>query len=308
MASNIVQKVNTSVSPIAAFRLFLSSDNMKEIITDRIGDKREYFASALLDLASVSPKLLQCDPNAVVLEALKAAAMELPLNPALGIAFLIPYNEKGANGASMMTPHLQLGYKAFIQLGLRSGQFRHLNADCIYEGETVALDRIKGTMKVKGTAENDTVIGFFAYMQLINGFEKAIYMTPEQIHRHAKKYSKQYGYSSASEWINTQSKGAVGWKGTPIQMAIKTVLLQLKSYMPMSIEMQQAFSDDKSEVLDQLPDTTDANSKRLEIFTDKMPEATNVRPEKQPTPAEHSPKPAQEKKTNEPPPAFMNVL
>ena len=255
----LITKNNTN--PVKAIRHLLSSDAMKKIIINRIGKKEGYFSNALIDLMSISPKLQLCDPNEVVMEALKAASMGLSLNPALGIAFLIPYNET-VNGTKKMTPHLQLGYKSIVQLALRSGQFKYLNADCVYEGEAVELDRIKGTMKIVGKPTDDNVIGFYTYMQLINGFEKAVFMTPEQVHRHAKKFSKQYFYKSADEWLNKPVSNAVGWKGSPISMAIKTTLLRLKSFMPLSIEMQEAFAADKSESY-ALPDTSAANTKEL---------------------------------------------
>ena len=193
----------------------------------RLGEKAGTFMTSVLDLCSDDKNLAICDPNKVIAEALKAAALDLPINKNLGFAYVIPY--KGA-------PQFQMGYKGYIQLAIRTGQYRHLNADVVYEGEIIVEDRIKGTLKIEGTKTSDNVIGYFCYLQLINGFEKAVIWTKERVTNHAKKYSKNFNYKSSP------------WKTNFDSMAIKTLVLQLiPKYGIMNIEMSTAMANDQSD-------------------------------------------------------------
>ena len=207
-----------------------SPDHMNRI-KRRLGEKAGTFITSLLDVCADDQNLMKCNPKAIVKEAMKAAALDLPISKQLGFAYLIPYNEKG-----VMTPHFQLGYKGYNQLAVRSGQYKHLNADAIYEGETVLVDKIRGTLEITGDAKSDKAIGFFAYMKLTNGFEKAIFWTREKVEDHARKYSKSF------------KKDTSPWKADFDGMACKTMLLQLvPKYGPMTIEMTMALESDAAD-------------------------------------------------------------
>jgi recombination protein RecT len=215
---------------LPAIRKTLFSPNMQQTIQQRIGEKAGTFTTSLLDVIGDTPALQQCDPGLVVKEALKAAALDLPINKNLGFAYVIPYKEKGVS-----KPRFQMGYRGYVQLAIRTGQYRHLNAGVVYEGEEMVEDRIKGTVEIYGKKTSDKVVGYFAYMQLINGFEKAVAWTKEQVQKHAKRFSKSYAGSSSP------------WKTDFDPMAQKTMLLQLVKYMPMTIEMSQAMAADHSD-------------------------------------------------------------
>jgi len=216
-------------------------------IKQRLGAERSReFMSSVLELAGAEPKLQECEPNALISECLKAAALKLPISKNLGFAYIIPYKIKGK-----MTPNYQTGYKGLVQLAIRSGQFKHLNADIIYEGETVIEDRIKGTFKIEGEKTSDKAVAYFAYMELLNGFQKGVVWSKERCHEHGKKYSKAYTYSSSV------------WNSNPDSMCVKTVLLQVLKFAPLSIEMQEAAINDASDATfndDEEPDTSNANS------------------------------------------------
>lgn len=212
-------------SNFPAIRQQLTSPDMMKVVKERIGEKAGAFTSSVLDLIGSDNNLMQCDPRLVVKEALKAAALDLPVSKSLGFAYVIPYKNRGQS-----VPQFQLGYRGMLQLAIRSGQFKHLNAGVVYEGEEVLEDRIKGTVEIIGKKTSDKAIGYFAYMQLVNGFEKAVLWSREQVTAHAKKFSKAFGSGP--------------WQSDFDAMAKKTVLLQLKTYMPMSIEMQQAMIHD----------------------------------------------------------------
>ena len=154
----------------------IMSDAVKSTIAARLGEKAGTFTTSILDLIGDNSQLQECDPMLIIKESMKAAGLDLPLNKNLGFAYIIPYKERG-----VMTPHFQMGHKGYLQLAIRTGQYKHLNAGIIYEGEEFIIDRIKGMFEIGGTRISDKSIGFFAYMQLLNGFEKAICWSKKEV-------------------------------------------------------------------------------------------------------------------------------
>lgn len=220
---------------LPVIRKTITGTGMQAMIQQRIGEKAGTFTTSLLDVIGDTYQLQQCDPNLVVKEALKAAALDLPLNKNLGFAYIIPYKERGK-----MQPHFQMGYKGFVQLAIRTGQYKHLNPGIIYEGEEIIEDRIKGTLQIGGKKTSDTAIGYFCYMELINGFEKAIVWTREKVKAHAMKYSKSY-----AAYLNGKTKTKPVWEDDFDGMALKTMILQLvPKFGPMTIEMTNAMTSE----------------------------------------------------------------
>lgn len=212
---------NNAMQKVQQFKGLINTKDMVRRMTTACGGKEAagQFMASMLDLYEGDNYLQNCDPQKVLMECLKAASLNLPLIKSLGYAYVVPYKN---------TPTFIIGYRGLIQLALRSGQYRILNADCIYEGEDVSFNRITGHISVSGTKTSDKAVGFFAYFQLTNGFEKSFYMTREQVDAYARKYSKSYN-SSASPW-----------KTEFDAMAKKTVIRQILKYGPMSTEMQEA--------------------------------------------------------------------
>jgi len=231
---------NQQQKAVTTLQQTLSAPNVAARIEQRLGEKAGAFITSILDLAGETKLLAECNPNDVIKEGLKAASLDLPINKNLGFAYVIPYNESSkVNGqwVKKMMPHFQMGYKGFLQLAIRTGQYKYLNAGVVYEGEEMIVDRIHGTLDIAGKATSDKPIGYFAYMQLINGFEKAIGWTADKVMRHAAKYSKSF---------NTKSSP---WKTDTEAMALKTMILQLvPKYGPMTIEMTQALTNDRADV------------------------------------------------------------
>jgi recombination protein RecT len=179
------------------------------------------------------------------MEALKAAVLKLPINRALGYAYILPFKNKG-----VLTPTFVIGYKGLIQLAMRTGQYRYINADVVYEGEIAGKDKLTGSIDFTGQKKSDKVIGYFAHIELLNGFRKTLYSTVEEIARHAKKYaptlkfSKDITVESLVKLAGKEPTG-IGWTGDFDSMAIKTVLRELLSkYGYLSIEMQSAIVQD----------------------------------------------------------------
>ena len=238
----------------------LNADSVQEQFRNALGQNSGTFVASVIDLYNSDTKLQLCEPKAVVMEALKAAVLHLPINKALGYAYIIPFNntkkihdEKGREQlVKVMEPTFQLGYKGYIQLAMRTGQYRTLNADVVYEGELRKVDKLTGEIAFDGKKVSDKVVGYFCYFELSNHYCKTLYMTVEQMAQHAKKYSKGLSRDTTIEQllaqaampVQTDSK-SVGWLGNFHSMGIKTVVRNLLSkWGYLSVEMQQAFTDD----------------------------------------------------------------
>jgi len=212
-------------SNLPAIRNMIQSDSIQRSIQARLGEKAGTFTTSVLDVIGDTFALQSCDPKLIIKEALKAAALDLPINKNLGFAYVIPYGK---------TPTFQMGVRGYIQLAIRTGQYKHLNAGVVYEGEQMVEDRIRGTLEVTGQKTSDKAIGYFAYMELINGFEKAIAWPKEKVTAHAKRFSKTFNSGP--------------WKTDFDAMALKTMVLQLvPKYGPMTIEMSTAMASDRGD-------------------------------------------------------------
>jgi recombination protein RecT len=192
--------------------------------------KAPAFVSSILNVANSSEALQRVaasNPQSIIRSAAVAAALDLPIDKNLGFAHIVPYKDEA---------QFQLGYKGYIQLAMRTGQYRTINACEIYEGEIVKQNRLTGELEFdEAQRTSDKIIGYAAYFKLSNGFEKTLYMTIEELREHGKKYSKSY-FKDFSIWKQNESA-----------MCLKTVLkLLLSKYGILSIEMQTALSTDQA--------------------------------------------------------------
>lgn len=216
-----------SLAKIDAFKGVLNNQTIRAQLKNSLKENAGAFMSSMVDLYSSDTFLQNCDPEKVALECIKAAALKLPISKALGFAYVVPIKN---------VPTFLIGYKGLIQLAQRTGQYKTINADAVYEGELLSSDKLSGSIDLTGERESDTVIGYFAYFKLLNGFEKILYMTKEEIEAWGKKYSPSFN-SSYSPWKTEFDK-----------MAIKTVLRRLISaYGVMSLEMQSVIANDENE-------------------------------------------------------------
>ena len=166
-----------------------------------------YVQSAILAVAN-NEALQKCTPQSIFASALRAATVQLLCEPSLGQAYLVPFKDKAT---------FIIGYKGLYQLALRTGKYRFINVGPIYEGELVFEDRMTGEITLNGGRTSNTVIGYLASFQLTSGFSKSLYMTLDEIHAHADKYSKSVNYASSP------------WKTNRVEMERKTVLRLLLS-------------------------------------------------------------------------------
>lgn len=227
MANQIAKKEHVTVSSL------ISNDEIRAKFDNVLGKKSNGFIASLI--AASKNDLKNVEPNSVLKAAMTAATLDLPIDKNLGFAYIIPYKNEA---------QFQLSYKGYIQLAIRSGQYKTINAIEIYENEIARTNRLTGEVEFN---ENDSqinrskVVGYMAYFKLINGFEKAIYMSKEEMEAHAKKYSQSY--SSKKDWVVKSSL----WTTDFDSMALKTILKRLISkYGIMSIEMQTAVLNDQA--------------------------------------------------------------
>lgn len=242
----------------AKLKEMLRADSVTEQFRNALGKHSDTFVASIIDLYNTDSNLALCNPSQVISEALKAATLRLPINKQLGFAWIIPFNNSKPDGnggwMKVLEPTFQIGYKGYIQLAMRSGQYKILNADVVYEGEFQSRDKLTGEISFDGTKTSDKIVGYFCYEELVNGFRKTFYMTVEEVAAHAKRYSKALKNNKdvtvatlvklAEEPFNPNSD-KVGWLGNFHSMALKTVTrLLLAKFGYLSIEMNNALAND----------------------------------------------------------------
>ena len=221
------------------FNQVMNFDKTKEFIKSKLGEKSQEFVANITALVTNSALLQQCEPWSVFYAAINATVLDLPLNSNLGFAYVIPYK----NAAQF-----QIGYKGFIQLAIRSGQYEKINVTDVREGEIISFDLTTGEYKLKKYTNpqeleernNKPIIGYLGYFKLVNGFEKYAYWCNDKLKRHAMRYSKTY-----------DAKWSV-YKSNEAEMYSKTVLKNLlNKWGILSIEMQNAIKYDQAIISDE---------------------------------------------------------
>lgn len=224
-------------SPSNIMRGILDNENTKKLLQDSLKENAGAFSASVIDLYNSDKYLQMCDPKQVFAECLKAVSLKLPISKQLGFAYVIPYKN---------VPQFQIGYKGMIQLCMRTGAYKYINADVVYKGEFVGADKLTGEVDLSGEKISDEVVGYFAYIETVNGFKKALYWSKEKVIEHAQKFSKSYNSANSV------------WKSNFDSMAIKTVLRNLLSkYGVMSVEMANAMQAEEAPA--QLPEESAAN-------------------------------------------------
>lgn len=220
--------MNNQLTTINELKQLVQSDYVKERFNDVLGKKSQGFIASMLSIVSNNELLSKADPKSVLNAAMTAATLDLPINQNLGFAYIIPYNDRKTG---QVVAQFQMGYKGFIQLSQRSGQFKTINVTDVREGEITGTNRLTGeiTFDWKEDREKLAVIGYVGYIKLINGFEKTLYLTTQELKAHGLKYSQ------------TAKKGYGLWNDEFDAMAKKTVIkLLLSKYAPLTTQMQTA--------------------------------------------------------------------
>lgn len=226
------------------FNQTITNPSTQKYLSDVLGERKGLFVNNLTALVANNAALQECKPLTVMFAALKATALNLPLENSLGFAYCIPYRD---NRTGTTVAQFQLGYKGFKQLALRSGQFAVIpNATDIKEGELVYRNRLTGECTfqfIENDEERDKLptIGYASYFRLLNGAESTFYMTKDEMEKHALRYSQTYRST------NERTKKSSKWSTDFLEMAKKTVIkLNLSKNAPLSVEMQDAIKADQS--------------------------------------------------------------
>lgn len=232
--NNNITKQNTKPK----FSVVLQSDAIQKLINNTLGEpkKAQKFVTAISSAVATNPALQECDSYSIINSALLGETLQLSPSPQLGHYYMVPFNNKGVGKVATF----QLGYKGYLQLAIRSGQYKKINVLAIKEGELVHYDPLNEDLEVnliqdELTREKSKTIGYYAMFELVNGFRKTMYWSKEKMEAHAIKYSM--GYKA--------KKGYTFWEKDFDGMAYKTMLRQLISkWGIMSIELQTAFESD----------------------------------------------------------------
>lgn len=234
--------------------VYMRSQPVMERFAEMVGNNNamHYIGSVLLAVAN-STALQECTPQSIYTAAMQAAVLHLSCDPNIGHAYLVPYGKKAK---------LIVGYKGLHSLAVSTGQYRYINVGKIYEGEALEEDRISGFMKLTGGKTSNTVIGYVGAFEMTNGYSKTIYMSVEEIHEHAQRYSQSY----------TRADSA--WKTATAEMEKKTVLRQL-------LRKWGILDPTTEKLLDEVDDRNNEISKTTMII-DVPPEVEDNTPEPEP--------------------------
>ncbi len=225
---------------VALLDAMFKQDSVQARFQRMLGKKSAGFISSVLTVVSQNKLLQNVDMRTVLSAASIAASLDLPILPSLGRAWIVPY--KGV-------AQFQIGYLGYVELAQRSGLYKSINVNTVYEGEVVKWNKFTEELTY-GEQESDTAIGYCASFELLNGFRKVVYWTKDAVIKHAKRFSKSYNSSSSP------------WQSDFDAMAMKTVLAYtLRHWGPMSIEMQKAMAED-----------VDAHEKPLDLSKDNSVE------------------------------------
>ena len=259
------------------FSMVLQAPKVQNLINNTLKDPKRSarFVAALSSAVATNPSLQKCEPNSIITAALLGESLNLSPSAQLGQYYMVPYwNSKD----KCFVAQFQMGYKGYIQMAIRSGQYKRLNVVAIKEGELVKYNPLDEEIEVnliqdEYQREKAETIGYYATFEYINGFRKTIYWTKEKMLAHADKYSQAFSAEPTTKTVNGRTYQVVGyndyvtgnynkndewlyssyWYKDFDGMAYKTMLRQLISkWGVMSIEMEQAFNNDMAEVNEKL--------------------------------------------------------
>lgn len=217
---------------------YVKQDAVSKRLNELLGKRASQFITSLVSSVNANKMLANCTPESILTAALTAASLDLPINQNLSFAYLVPYNSKKNQGKAVC--QFQMGYKGFIQLAQRSGYYKTINATDVRSGEIQKFNHLSGELSFEWLDEPERneakIIGYVAYFQLLNGFEKSLFMTIEELEKHAQKYSKSYSKYKNGLWVDDFDS-----------MAKKTVLkLLISKFGPLNTQLENAIQKDQT--------------------------------------------------------------
>jgi recombination protein RecT len=240
------KKKSIERSPVQSLKEMMNSEYVKKRFMEVMGEKSAAFFASVLNAAQKSPDLAKCDPQSVLSSAMVAATLDLPIDSNLGFSAIVPYNtkrkDKDGKEYWVSLAQFQIMYKGFIQLALRSGQYKTINVSPIYEDEFESYDIITGDIQIhpvddgfRAQENEEKIVGYAAFFRLLNGYERIEYWSLKKLQAHGKWYSKSYEKPNSL------------WQKNPHAMYAKTVLKNtLSKWGILSISMQSAIMADQA--------------------------------------------------------------
>ncbi|HZJ96726.1 MAG TPA: recombinase RecT [Oligella sp.] len=235
------------------FSVFMSGDNVRRQINAVVGKDSQMFITSIMSAVSANPTLQECEHGSLLSCALLGQSLKLSPSPTLGQFYIVPFKDKKAG---IKKAQFILGYKGYIQLAIRSGQYADIDCIEIREGECLGRDSYTGKYKFSFIENeidrlNAPIIGYLAYFELSNGFRKQVYWSKERLEKHADSYSMAFNIGDYQKLKDGKIPQSDMWKYSSFwyknfdEMAYKTLLRHLISrWGIMSIEMQKAFDTD----------------------------------------------------------------
>lgn len=246
--------MNNKLQTKPKFSLAIQSDGYKKLINNTLGDPKRAskFIASISSAVATNTSLQKCDAGSILSGALLGEALNLSPSPQLGQYYLVPYDKKQNINGQWVTvesnAQFQIGYKGYLQLAIRSGQYKDIDVIEVREGEYLGRDKLTGKhqfnfIENEEEREEKEIIGYLAYFEYLNGFYKNIYWTKEKMKKHAIDYSQ--AYASDIKKGTSYSFWSKDFNG----MAFKTMIRQLISkWGVMSIEIQEALTKDMAVV------------------------------------------------------------
>lgn len=223
-------------------------EKFRKLLWERTGS----FLTSVMNIVSSNTQLKEADSTSIYLAALTSATLNLPINQNLWFAYIVPYKNKDWKKEWQF----QMWYKGFIQLAQRSGQFKTISATPVYEWQLVEENPLTWFVFDRKAKTSDVIVWYASYFQLLNWFEKTLYMTKKDLEKHANSYSANF--KKYQTWLR---------KDKFDEMAIKTVLkLLLSKFAPLSVEMQKAVISDQAVIKDENLDNMDYIDNDQEII------------------------------------------
>ena len=252
---------NTLAASKPKFSTIIKSNTYQNLIKQTLGNpkKAERYTAAIMSAVATNPQLQNCEAKTILSGSLLAESLNLAHSPQLGQYYLVPFKVKAKNGIpEHYDAQFILGYKGYIQLAIRSGNYKKINVMEIKDGELVSYDPFNEEIVLQPIQDVDEreqteTIGYYAMFEYINGFKKVIYWSKKQMLQHADKYSPAFSKSAYEKLRNGEIPNNEMWKYSSFWykdfdgMAKKTLIRQLiGKWGVMSAEMTQAMELDNN--------------------------------------------------------------
>lgn len=250
MANN--ESAPKGVNVVSQVRTMLEGEKVKARMAEMLGNKSPQFITSVVNTVNASAQLQKCEPTSIMAAVFVAASFDLPIDPNLGFAAIVPYKAKRKEGKQWVeyyAAQFQLMYKGIIQLAWRTGEYERMSCSEIYADELISYNPIKcecefvtdfSNCTQRELGDSSNIVGYYAWFKLKNGGSQELYMTKQQVMNHARKYSQSYRYD-----LNDNKKSS-RWSTDFDAMAKKTVIkLLLSKWGILSIQMQTAIQEDQ---------------------------------------------------------------